>query len=624
MHLVEQRTSLRTIGSALLLAMAAALLPNDAAWSVDQGNTVPGATGPGIEENSFAAIVNRWNGAFLWSPASASTNPITRFGDEARAVFGPIPDADCTDSAARTIPLEIDGNVVDLKPNTNKTGSPLEFEHRDAAGNVVKWTKSIAKCDKPSLAGDVTYCGMNSRMNRTVTGNVEWLSLCRKSSANLELEPIPYWQKSNPKFARLGTIGFNQQSGEIVFFDGRKNLSEFDWRQPFVAPGGRSYSDRDGRKAAEALYDPTFQVQCSACHDNKSPYVVDPHISLARVGYHGGAKGREAAAFSLGDYLPKATRSETTPFRIVGSGYTSTYNAELARARTVRDPAGNCTECHTLTTQVTGQRLAADAVAQEPSISDPSWAQILRLRAERMKLDEINAHRTDWALRSGPGKIHPWMVPRDGSNVAAIGPQIDADDWHLLSNCLWEAGGEECGYRPLYTGCPAPGAQSGGDGSQPTGASVTVLPLPSAEMDADRLLRLSWRYLNNYGGVPQRDDVRFDIAVRSTLIPSSGEAPSDRDYPSLDETRGENFIAVAGEVGTSDNATLVRNVSYWGHGRFTEPAPSTVPREFRIDLPVQCNRRYLARILPKRFCFDQAGIKYADYGQLVFADIACN
>jgi len=576
------------------------------------------------EDRKFAETVERWNDSFLWAPASQTSEVITRFGDEARAVFGPIPDGDCTDEVGKNIALEIDGNVVDLKPNPAKPGNPLEFEHRDAAGAIVKWTDIIGRCDKPSLAGSVTYCGMNSRISRVVKGNVEWLTFCRKSTSSLEIEPDAYWQRSNPKFSRLGMIGFNAASGEIVFFDGTKKRKEFDWTQTFVPPGGHSYSDRQGRAEAEALYDPTFQIACSACHDNKSAYVIDPHIGMARVGYASGTDNGNSPALGLGNYLPQTRRARDSPFRIIGSGYTSTHAAAIRRAKTVIDPSGNCTTCHTLTTQATGQRFAADAVAQDPWISRPSWAQLLQMQGEQLKLDEIDSHRTTWARQSGQGKIHPWMVPIDGNDLSTSMPEISADDWRKLSNCLWDAGGAECGYQPLYTPCPAPGAGSQGDNARPTEFAAIQLPLPPGEEDIGRRLRLSWHYLNDLGGVPERDDVRFDVALKSVAIPLSAQPPAAGDYPNMDETRGKDFIAISGEIGKSGTATLIRNIAYFGHAKFTEPAPSTKPREFRLDLPAQCDRRYLARILPKRFCFDQSGVKYADQGQLLYADIQCD
>ena len=92
---------------------------------------------------AFAAAVLRWNGDIFWAPAAASKNTITKFGDEARSVFGPIPHLACATAEARVIPVEVDGNIVDLRPNIDKAGHPLEFEHRNASGDIVKWTNSI-------------------------------------------------------------------------------------------------------------------------------------------------------------------------------------------------------------------------------------------------------------------------------------------------------------------------------------------------------------------------------------------------------------------------------------------------------------------------------------------------
>jgi hypothetical protein len=570
---------------------------------------------------AFAGAVLRWNGDIFWAPASESNDPVTRFGDEARAVFGPIPQADCGDANARILPVEVDGNVVDLLPNSAKPGHPLEFQHRDFAGNVVKWTDRIEKCDKPSLAGTVTYCGLNSRLSRVVRGNVEWLFLCRKSNSSREVAIDPYWQRSDPRFALLGTIGFNRITGEIVFFDGRKDRAEFNWSKPFVPPGGLSYADAAGRAAAAALYDPTFQIRCHACHDNKSPYVVDPHAGQSRVGYLLGENDAHALAFSLGDYLPERPRLEGAPFRVIGSGYTDRHQGDIARAMTVRDPTGNCTNCHTLTTQMTGRRLAADAVGREPFISDPGWGQILVLRDEKLTLRRIDRHRTDWARRSGGGKIHPWMLPGSGNDLASDAPEIGTSEWRRLSTCLWGTGGAECGYQPLYTRCPAPESQ--GDDSRLADATVEILPQHSEE-DGGPILRLRWKYLNNYGGIPERDDVRFNVAIRQLALTTAEAPPLDSDYPSLDETQDTDSTPRESPIGISHAVMLIRNMSYSGHRRWTEPVPSTSPRFFELLLPAACNRRQLIRIVPKRFCFDRSNIAYGSKDHLFYADVSCH
>ncbi len=81
-----------------------------------------------LERREFAEALVRLNGSIFWRPASKSTNLVTKSGDEARAVFGPIPDGDCGGPEAKTIPREVDGNIVDLRPNPAKPGHPLEFE----------------------------------------------------------------------------------------------------------------------------------------------------------------------------------------------------------------------------------------------------------------------------------------------------------------------------------------------------------------------------------------------------------------------------------------------------------------------------------------------------------------
>ncbi len=615
---------MRFIDTEWLVSLAATSVPIAAlAWAMMADDARPNSLVTTAPQSISAELVDRLNRDILWAPATASSDIVTRMGDEARAVFGPIPDVDCGDDAARTIPLEIDGNIVDLKPNPAKTGHPLEFEHRDTSGAVVKWTTEIAACDKPSLAGNVTYCGMNSRISRKLRGSVEWIALCRKSRDNLEIDPEAYWQKSDPTFARLGIIGFNRLTGEIVFFDGTKVRQAFDWRKPFVPPGGRSYADEVGRAVASALYDPGFEIQCSACHDNKSPYVISPHIAQARIGYREGARGAAAEAFSLGDYLPRTPHAEDLPFRVIGSVYTAIYGNDLARAQTVRDPSGTCTECHTLTTGMTGQRLAADAAGRDPFVAKPDWTELVRIRAEQIKLGQIAGHRTRWASRAGAGGIHPWMVPKEGGRISGAPPQISESDWQALSNCLWQAGGDECGYRPLYTPCPPP-ADPLGDSAQPLGLKATIGPRPSGLAGADRLLSIAWSYLNDYGDVPERDDVRFNLVVRSMPAPEPGNPPAPADYPVATQARDDGFVPVSREVGASGDAILIRDISYAGHRRFTDPIPSTTPRPYRIDLPVQCNRRYLARLLPKRSCFDQTGTRYADKAIPIYADITCN
>ncbi|RAZ85312.1 hypothetical protein DPM33_29420 [Mesorhizobium hawassense] len=605
------------LGVAFLLLSGAVGLRHVAFVSTPQAGERQGSDQDDLDSKSFADAVTRWNPDIFWAPASKSADVVTRSGDEARAVFGPIPDGDCDSEQMKVIPVEVDGNVVDLEPNPMKPGHPLEFEHRNESGKVVKWTATLPKCDKPSLTGSTTYCGLNSRVVRVVRGNVEWLFLCRKSNFSQEVSTDPYWTRSDPRFSVFGTIGFNRKSGEIVFFDGRKDRSEFDWSKPFIPPGGRNYSDEVGRAEAKKIYDPTFQISCHACHDNKSPYVIDPHIEQSRVGFRSAGDSR-STAFSLGDFLPDRPRLPGAPFRVVGSSYTGTYRNELSQARTVEDPTGNCTSCHTLTTQVTGRRFAADAAGHEPTVTSPSWVQLLELNEEQIVYAEIAAHRTDWANGGG---IHPWMLPGSGNDLSSGAPPLSLEDWRKLSDCLWGAGGAECGYRPLYTRCPAPEAQD--EGSLLADAKIQVLPPPPGAEVNTRILRVSWTFRNSYGGVPERDDIRINVAVGAGAIPATGDPPQSGQYPSIEQAKGTDVEAISGPVGSSGSSLLIQNVSFAGHTKWSDPTPSMLPRSFQIDLPGECNRRTLIRLVPKRFCFDQSEAAFSEADHLIYADVQC-
>jgi len=583
------------------------------------------AAGDVSRKAEFIAAVKSWNGEIFWEPASKSQNTTTRLGDEARSVFGPIPAGDCNDAQAKTFPIEVNGDQVDLVPNLSEPTRPLQFAHRNVAGKIVSWTTNIARCDKPSLAGSVSYCGLNSRLNRVVRGNVEWLFFCRKSSANKEVTSAPYWRASDPRFAVYGVIGYNQSSGEMVFFDGRKDRQTFTWSQPFPSPGGRSYEDTIGRRNAEELYDTTFQIPCHSCHDNKSAYVVDPHAEQARVGYLDGGQEQRARKFSLGDYLPLRPRRPQSPIRVIGSAYTSLYGGELERARTVVDPSGspewNCTSCHTLTTQATGRRFAADAVAKAPWITDPQWSKYLQLMAELEVQKNVSNHRTTWATEKGSGKIFPWMLPIYGNEISNNRAKMSDSDWRQLSDCIWQSGRSECHYGSLYSLCPAPEGPE--DSSALGNISLQVIANKSAQAAGEGAARLSWTYANNLGGVPTRDDVRVNVAIREAPLPVDPVPPNSTDFPTSSETVGMSFSSIDGDLGIAGDAILLRNTSAAGHQRWTDPSSTNLPRDYSIEFPTKCGTRYLIRLLPERFCFDQSNLVYSSLIHLSYIDVHC-
>jgi hypothetical protein len=572
----------------------------------------------------FASKIAKWNGDICWAPASQSTDTIIRFGDEVRAVFGPIPPFDVTTLGQLTRPdgstretgllsVEVEGNVVELKPNSSEPGSPLQFEHRDAAGRRVKWTTTIDKCDKPAMALGVDPCGTSSRISRVVQGNVEWVGLARKTKGGAILDADPYWLPGNPTYALLGYIGFNRVSGEVAFFDGSyvgASATRFNWKAPIGPPAGAGYKDEEGRAVSATTYDATFSVPCVYCHDNRKPTIITPYIKQQRVGYR---SEELAKAFSLKALLPHLPRGMRAPYRVVGSGYTAAHGHFMQDARTIVDPTGNCTTCHGLTNQGTS-RIASDAVGKLGSLPGDTAVE--------------NSYRTAWALRGGAGKSHPWMLPGDGNNLSADppAPVLSDDDWNRLRAVLTNPDSDPQSLK-VYTEAPAPedilsDVARIADPYAPANFLASVVdnrdgptePLPKE-------IHLSWKYLNGFGGVPERDDVRFHVAITEAAIPPDGKEPAPGDYPTIDQAKGVSAIPVSGEVSRDGQITIIKDISFLGHVRFTDPVATTTPRQYRLDFPVATAKRYLIRVVAKRFCFDQSETKYSSADHVLWIDV---
>jgi len=566
--------------------------------------------------NYFASKVTKWNGQIFWAPASKTTDINLQFGDEARAVFGLIPAFDLTTLGTVTrngwtiqtgvLMGEVEGNQIELKPNDSKAGSPLEFQHRDKGGKVVKWTTTIDQCDKPSLAGGVTPCGTSSRVARAVKGNVEWISLARKTTKVEKLTANPYWMPTDPNYLLVGYIGFNRVTGEVAFFDGTYQGMKFNWNAPIVPPGGTGYADDVGRAIAAQTYDSTFRIQCVGCHDNKKPRIITPYIKQARVGYQDSAR---AKAFSLGTLLPYLPRGETAPYRVVGSSYTAVHADVIGSAKVVSDPGQNCNVCHGLTSNGAG-RFASDAVAKLGTLTgDPGIE---------------NTYRTSWALRTGAGKIHPWMVPGSGNDISSVPPVLSDSDWTALRAAIENPPADSL---LVYTVAPAPesvvtNSTRIGDPAAPTNFAVTVADNRDGSMEAmPKEVHVTWSYLNNLGGVPERDDVRFNVAIIEKDIPAGGAPPAPGDYPSIDQAQGTGATDLGGGVFLDQGVFILENVSFWGHQQFTDPPSALSPRQYRVDFPASRNKRYLIRVLAKRFSFDQSNELYSNADHVFSVDV---
>jgi hypothetical protein len=557
---------------------------------------------------AFADRVAAWNPAVFWAPASkAPYRSVARAGDEARAVFGPLPPVDCTDSGSKLLGLEVDGDAVDLVPDPDSGGAP-RFRFTDASGAFVKWTDVITACDKPSIAGGVTFCGMNSHLWRQVNKNVSYLALCRKSESDKVdlLSTDPYWLTSNHEFKLLGYIIFNKTTGEVAFF-GEKPVRPvpFDSSATQAPPGGAGYADDTGRAAAELLYDEYAGVGCPGCHDNKEPQTITPYVKQGRVGYV--PDSPQQTAFSLGEYLPEQIRYATAPYRVIGSMRTANRNNQGLLGYAISDPStAECTGCHPLTSDNTGALFAA-AAAAVPSSGDPDAG-----------MDPIGAlapgvyqHLTAYARQS----IQPWMTQSGRPG----GTAMTAAEWQQLAACVKNpAQGPDCNPLPLYTACPQPESTATADTaladpSGPSAPATRVLDARDGGNTFTQEVHVTWSYLDSLGGVPTRDDVRFQLAIKEVDLRADGAPPAPSDYPSYSDTVAAMLPTLSGTVHGKDALVVVEDISSLDAPAFTDPPPSASTRGYEVDHPARKGKRYTYRLLAKRFCFDQSNIVYSGF-----------
>lgn len=592
-----------------------------------------------------ASKVQSWNGDIFWAPASKTPDyvgeagRITKAGDELRAVFGPIPNFDVsvvTSSGpitrsdgstfeCRILGLQVDGNSVELRPNTSKPGNPLEFEHTDVSGTHVKWTEEIEKCDKPSLAGGVTPCGTSSRLSIVKSGNVEWIALARKTRGVEPLTADEYWEPSNPEYPLLGYIGFNRVSGEVAFL-AEKPGADYSFDVLETPPGGNGYNDAEGRSSSKSRYDPSFSIQCARCHDNKEPRTITPYIKQARVGY---ANTARRDAFSVGSLLPKLPRLEDQPYRVVGSDFTVGPNRNWIDNSKVLHSVNRCTNCHVITT-AEGSTLPGTALFAAESVN-----RLDDLAPAYNSDNKISSSRTDWSLRGGDGKIHPWMTVRGNILANSSGqphPEITQDEWDELRGAITSPTLENS--LPLYTKAPAPESIVSDDTRIADNSYASILPpVVTANRDADnpsfpKEVQFKWSYHNRFGGIPTRDDVRFNVAVREVEIPDGGDDPDEAEYPTIEQARGEDASRISGAVFKDGDIVIIKDASFVDHLRWTDPRPTATARDYAVIFPAASGKRYLVRLLSKRYTFDkisrnsvEPGIRYSEYDHRYFIDV---
>jgi hypothetical protein len=499
-------------------------------------------------------------------------NELHAYVAQCEAVLGTIPEIRCdpADPAPGTtvtkIPVFVDGMLLGFGEDL----SAREHELLAARAERGRYT-----CDFPSLGGDFP-CSVGSTLvhhHDEDNPNVQWVALCRG---------VPWDNPNYDRFVDTGLIGSNSETGEMCFFfghDGRDPEPDQAY-QPYELPV-LSSADPASTNLDPWLPPREMPGSCISCHPNNDPWILTPWLMPSYMGrileqleyprqLPAGVDIDDVMAareiqptpkrlqLMLPNPLPAGRTSWTEEeivndrgltverqYRIVGSSYVSTEAEGTVQPRNDLRPASwgqgfrerirlmpqskSCSGCH--------------------AMGNEYW---ISLASDALGSQLPGAHRSDHLEQLLP-EFH-WMTPSRPYELA----QVDADDFTV----------------PAITECPIPKQVD----------DVPEVRLSCHPVEGhDGAVRITWEYVNDFGRVPGRDDVRFDVAFGAVAAvpPDLGSsATSEREGVLMDESAG---------------VVVLRDL-----------APGESSSTYQLTLPFdQSQERLQIALQPKRFCFEE-------------------
>lgn len=184
------------------------------------------------------------------------------------------------------------------------------------------------------------------------------------------------------------------------------------------------------------------------------------------------------------------------------------------------------------------------------------------LAHDSLGLTSLSAYRSE-ALAADGG--HAWMPPGGNHDAGRLRQQV-------------QSYAESEASVPAITECPIP--------KRLTGPVEFELHCPTSADGPEGSIEVRWHYVNDFGQVPGRDDVRFDVALAFDV---------DADLP-LGTRMDDPHEGLGMHADVAQGIDVVRNLAADGRGgsmyRMRVPMPRGVS-ERRLDLQ------------PKRFCFEE-------------------
>jgi hypothetical protein len=503
-------------------------------------------------------------------------NQLTSYVAQCEAVLGPVPEISCDPAQpapgtnVTKIPVFVGGRLIGFGGEP----SPAEQTILDDRALSQRY-----ECDFPSLGGDFP-CTVGSTLvqyRSPDNPNVQWVGLCRGVG------------RDNPGYDRFvgnGLIGANVKTGEMCFFFGLNPDPEAAYPLPRLA------SDTSSEELAPWLPPRDMPGSCLSCHPNNDPWIFTPWLMppymgdvLSRPEY-----GLELpAGVQLGDVLA-ARFIAPTPAELqimhppaLPEGRSAWTEEEILApdGQVIRRQYRAVGSSYV-------QNEALGLVKPRTGLQPESWQINFR---DRLRLQPSETACSQPCHTTG--NEHWGLLAMDSLAVDKYSDYMRPDD--ALRELSWMPGGAD---------------ESVADMETFTVPAISECPIPRQLVERPRAqvqceggtarVELSWSYANTFGGVPGRDDIRFDVAI----------GPGDQALGVSSETPLEGAV-----MEEAQGRTVVRDVA---------PSEGDV---YRIAIPApQASGTVEVRVQPKRFCFEEPDRRPLAYAPpaVVEVDLACD
>ncbi|MBC8067217.1 MAG: hypothetical protein IAG13_02695 [Deltaproteobacteria bacterium] len=496
-------------------------------------------------------------------------NDLAHYVAQCEAVLGPIPEISCDPGSpapgthVTRIPVMVDG-------------VPLGFgDAEDDALLAARTADGEYTCDFPSIGGDFS-CAVGSTLVQyqdEQNPNVQWVGLCR----GLPVDTVGY-----DRFIGNGLIGANVKTGEMCFFFAANPTPD----APYALP--RLTSDvAEGSDLAPWLPPRDMPGSCLSCHPNNDPWVMTPWLGpeYMRQILENPAYPLRLPPGIVVDDLLAARFVEPTPMRL--RALLPTPLPEGRTAWTEEEIFGDDGEVLLRQYRAVGSSYvaneAAGLVKPRTGIRPDSWSVDFR---KRLMLNPMESSCSNGCHALANENFERIAIDSLGSKYAGkYLTDMMSNDAMPGFNWMPPVFGPADVWRRMFASVAAPSI-----------AAITECPLPKrldvepdVEIDCDEgaggKVVISWEYVNDYGDVPGRDDVRFDVAV-GTGIDDGMRRGVSRDS----EVEGVAMTA------DDDGAAVVHDVT----------ADAGNGSQYRIELPfVGSQRTWTIDVQPKRYCFEE-------------------